>query len=42
MDEFDLPHLFAPRPTLAEMVTEYGEGLQWYFLFFKRSFVSRR
>ena len=42
MDEFDLTHLFAPRQTFEEMVQEYGESLQWYFLFFKRSFVSRR
>lgn len=42
MDEFDLPHLFAPRQTFEEMVQEYGESLRWYFMFFKRSFVSRR
>ena len=40
MDEFDGPSLFYPRPSGQEVIDAYG-SLQWYFMYYKRSFVNR-
>ena len=41
LDEFDLHITFKPRKTAQEMVDQYGPEMMWYFMYFKRSFVSR-
>ena len=40
MDEHDGPTLFHPRKTLQEVIKDYGSK-QWYFMYYKRSFVRR-
>ena len=42
MDEFDGHSLFMPRKTDAEIIAAYGPDMRWYFLYFKRSFVTRK
>lgn len=42
MDEFDGPSLYAPRPTKALLAQAYGPSMIWYFMYFKRSFVTRK
>ena len=42
MDEFDGHTLFSPRPSKAQLVQAYGPTMMWYFMYFKRSFVTRR
>jgi Glycosyl transferases group 1 len=42
MDEFDGHTLFSPRPTKALLLKAYGPTMMWYFMYFKRSFVTRR
>lgn len=42
MDEFDGHTLFSPRKSKEELIEAYGEQMRWYFLYFKRSFVSRK
>ena len=42
MDEFDGHTLFAPRTSKELMLEAYGEKMEWYFMYFKRSFVLRR
>ena len=40
LDEFDGPTLFFPRPSSKEVIEAYG-SIQWYFMYYKRSFVNR-
>lgn len=42
LDEFDGYNAFEPQPTQADMVRVYGKSMQWYYMYFKRSFVARR
>lgn len=44
LDEFDPHHKFSPYPTLEDMIKHYPRYKQtgsWYFMYFKRSFVTR-
>lgn len=42
MDEFDGHSMFLPYESNPEGKKIYGESLEWYFMYFKRSFVTRR
>ena len=41
VDEFDFHNLYYPRPSDEEVIAEYG-SLQWYFMYYKRSFIKRK
>jgi len=41
LDEFDFHNLYYPRPSDEEVIQTYG-SLQWYFMYYKRSFVRRK
>lgn len=42
LDEFDGHSEFSPPYAYKEMVEIYGKDLNWYFMYFKRSYVKRR
>jgi hypothetical protein len=42
LDEFDGSHPFSPPGTPQELKAIYGPQMMWYFMYFKRSFVTRR
>jgi len=41
LDEFDGHGMFLPYKTIEEAIAVYGQELNWYLMYFKRSFVSR-
>ena len=42
LDEFDGANHYEPLPTEKQMIQTYGINKIWYYMYFKRSFVSRK